>query len=113
MPARNLSGGNQQRLVARRETRIAERVLVAAYPSRGLDVGAIETLLALIARLRDEGKAVLLFSEELSELIELSDRIAVLFNGRIMGTLPTAEADVETLGLMMGGQRQDRSGRAP
>ncbi|GJE27845.1 ABC transporter ATP-binding protein [Methylobacterium organophilum] len=106
MPVRNLSGGNQQRLVARREVRIADRVLVAAYPSRGLDVGAIDTLLSLIAALRDEGKAVLLFSEELEELLELSDRIAVLFNGRIMGTVPAAEADIETLGLMMGGQRQ-------
>ena len=107
MPVRNLSGGNQQRLVARREIRISELVLVAAYPSRGLDVGAIDALLSFLARLRDEGKAVLLVSEDLEELLELSDRVAVLFSGRIMGTLPTAEADIETLGLMMGGRAME------
>ena len=104
MPVRNLSGGNQQRLVARREIRIAERVLVAAYPSRGLDVGAIDTLLSYLAELRDRGRAVLLFSEELEEILELADRVAVLFEGRIMGVMPAAAADVETLGLMMGGR---------
>ena len=104
MPVRNLSGGNQQRLVARREIRVAERVLVAAYPSRGLDVGAIDTLLAYLAELRDQGKAVLLFSEELEEILELADRVAVLFAGRIMGVMPASEADVETLGLLMGGR---------
>ena len=107
MPVRNLSGGNQQRLVARREIRIADRVLIAAYPSRGLDVGAIDTLLSTLAASRDAGKAVLLFSEELEEILELADRVAVLFAGRIMGTVPAAEADVETLGLMMGGRRRD------
>jgi simple sugar transport system ATP-binding protein len=104
MPIRNLSGGNQQRLVARREIRVAERVLVAAYPSRGLDVGAIDTLLSYLAELRDRGRAVLLFSEELEEILALADRVAVLFEGRIMGVMPAAEADVETLGLMMGGR---------
>ncbi|WP_244472543.1 ABC transporter ATP-binding protein [Methylobacterium sp. Leaf89] len=104
MPVRNLSGGNQQRLVAGREIRIADRVLVAAYPSRGLDVGAIDTLLSYLAELRDRGRAVLLFSEELEEILELADRIAVLFAGRIMGVMPAAEADIETLGLMMGGR---------
>ncbi|WP_375465496.1 ABC transporter ATP-binding protein [uncultured Methylobacterium sp.] len=106
MPVRNLSGGNQQRLVARREIRVAGRVLVAAYPSRGLDVGAIDALLAYLAALRDQGRAVLLFSEELDEILELADRVAVLFSGRIMGVMPTAEADVERLGLMMGGRRE-------
>lgn len=104
MPVRNLSGGNQQRLVARREIRVAERVLVAAYPSRGLDVGAIDTLLSYLADLRDQGRAVLLFSEELEEILELADRVAVLFAGRIMGVMPASEADVETLGLLMGGR---------
>jgi simple sugar transport system ATP-binding protein len=104
MPARNLSGGNQQRLVARREMRIAERLLVAAYPSRGLDVGAINSMLRYLVELRDAGVAVALFSEELEELFNLADRLVVLYEGRIMGNFATAEADLETVGLLMGGQ---------
>ena len=104
MPVRNLSGGNQQRLVARREMRVANRVLVAAYPSRGLDVGAINTMLRYLVDLRDSGVAVLLISEELEELLNLSDRIAVMYEGRIVGTLPAAHADIEQIGLMMGGR---------
>ena len=88
MPVRNLSGGNQQRLVARREMRIAKRLLVAAYPSRGLDVGAINSMLRYLVELRDAGVAVVLFSEELEELFSLSDRLIVLYEGRIMGDFP-------------------------
>ena len=104
MPVRNLSGGNQQRLVARREMRVASRVLVAAYPSRGLDVGAINTMLRYLVELRDSGVAVLLVSEELEELLNLSDRIAILYEGRIMGVLDTDHADIDTIGLLMGGR---------
>jgi general nucleoside transport system ATP-binding protein len=106
MPLRNLSGGNQQRLVARREMRIAKKLLVAAYPSRGLDVGAINTMLRYFVELRDASVAVVLVSEELEELLNLSDRIAVIYEGRIMGTFKTEHADMETIGLLMGGQRQ-------
>jgi len=105
MPVRNLSGGNQQRLVARREMRIATRVLVAAYPSRGLDVGAAGTVLRQLIELRDSGVAVVLISEDLDELLSLSDRIAVLHEGRIMGIVPGEAANIDTLGLMMGGRR--------
>jgi simple sugar transport system ATP-binding protein len=104
MPAGNLSGGNQQRLVARREMRIARRLLVAAYPSRGLDVGAINSMLRYLVELRDAGVAVVLFSEELEELFNLSDRLIVLYEGQIMGDFPIADADLETIGLLMGGQ---------
>ncbi len=104
MPVRNLSGGNQQRLVAGRERRIAGRVLVAAYPTRGLDVGAVAALHAALHRLAAEGRGVVLISEELDELLEHADRIAVLFAGRIAGLLPAAEADPERLGLLMSGQ---------
>jgi ABC-type uncharacterized transport system ATPase subunit len=104
MPARNLSGGNQQRLVARREMRIAKRLLVAAYPGRGLDVGAINSMLRYLVELRDAGVAVVLFSEELEELFTLSDRLVVVYEGRIMGDFPIVEADLETVGLLMGGQ---------
>ncbi|MBU2935573.1 MULTISPECIES: ABC transporter ATP-binding protein [Pacificibacter] len=107
MPARNLSGGNQQRLVARREMRIAEKILIAAYPSRGLDVGAINTMMRYFIELRDQGVAVVLISEELEELMNFSDRIAVMFHGEIMGIIPTKDADVEQIGLMMGGTRQE------
>ncbi|RWR49408.1 ABC transporter ATP-binding protein [Sinirhodobacter ferrireducens] len=105
MPARNLSGGNQQRLVARREMRIASKVLVAAYPSRGLDVGAINTMMRYFTELRDAGVAVVLVSEELEELLTLADRIAVMFHGEIMGVVPAEGADIEAIGLMMGGRR--------
>ncbi|MCQ8239727.1 ABC transporter ATP-binding protein [Acetobacteraceae bacterium KSS12] len=104
IPARNLSGGNQQRLVAERETRISHRLLVAAYPTRGLDVGAVAALHAAMHRLRARGVAVVLISEEIEELLDHADRIAVLCAGRISGILPVAEADPEKLGLLMSGQ---------
>ncbi|TIW83717.1 MAG: ATP-binding cassette domain-containing protein, partial [Mesorhizobium sp.] len=104
MPVRNLSGGNQQRLVARREMRIAHKVLVAAYPSRGLDVGAINTMLRYIVELRDAGAGIVLISEDLEELLNLSDRIAVLYEGRLMGALDNDKIDVEQIGLLMGGR---------
>jgi simple sugar transport system ATP-binding protein len=112
MPIRNLSGGNQQRLVARREMRIAERILVAAYPSRGLDVGAINTMLRYIVELRDAGAGVILISEELEELLNLSDRIAVLYEGRIMGILENDQLDIDEIGLMMGGRSRISAGEA-
>ncbi|MBB2155380.1 ABC transporter ATP-binding protein [Gluconacetobacter diazotrophicus] len=112
MPIRNLSGGNQQRLVARREIRIARRVLVAAYPSRGLDIGAIATVLRYLTDLRDQGVAIVLVSEDLEELLNVADRIGVLFHGRLMATIDAATADMETLGLLMGG-RAGRPDSAP
>src|SRR5258708_17275642 len=105
MPVRNLSGGNQQRLVARRGMRIAGKVLVAAYPSRHLDVGAINTMMRYFVELRDAGVGVILISEELEELLNLSDRIAVMFHGEIMGLVETASTGIEQIGMLMGGQR--------
>lgn len=109
MPVRNLSGGNQQRLVARREMRIASNVLIAAYPCRGLDVGAIEAMMRYFTELRDAGAGVVFVSEELEELVRLSDRIAVMFHGEIMGVMNSSEFDIEAIGLMMGGQRRPSS----
>ncbi len=103
LAARNLSGGNQQRLVAEREMRVARRLLVAAYPTRGLDVGAVTALHARMRRLRAAGAAIVLISEEIDELLEQADRIAVLFRGRISGILPARTADAERLGLLMSG----------
>jgi len=105
MPVRNLSGGNQQRLVARREMRIANRLLIAAYPSRGLDVGAINTMMRYFVELRDAGVAVVVISEELEELLNISDRIAVMFHGEIMGIVDTASTDIEAIGMLIGGRR--------
>ena len=104
MPIRNLSGGNQQRLVARREMRIASKVLIAAYPSRGLDVGAINTMLRYIVELRDQGAGIILISEELEELLNLSDRIAVLYEGKIMGIIDNDQPNIDEIGLLMGGR---------
>ncbi|ATN35676.1 heme ABC transporter ATP-binding protein [Rhizobium sp. ACO-34A] len=104
MPIRNLSGGNQQRLVARREMRVASKILVAAYPSRGLDVGAINTMLRYIVELRNAGAGIVLISEELEELLNLSDRIAVLYEGKIMGIVENDNVDIEEIGLLMGGR---------
>jgi simple sugar transport system ATP-binding protein len=109
MPVGNLSGGNQQRLVARREMRIASKVLIAAYPSRGLDIGAINTMMKYFVELRDAGVGVILISEELEELLNLSDRIAVMFQGAVMGVVETSSATIEAIGMMMGGQRMPSS----
>lgn len=106
MPVRNLSGGNQQRLVARREMRIATRALVAAYPTRGLDVGAIDTMLRYLIEMRDAGVGVLLISEDLKEVLSIADRVVVLFKGRIMGGFAAGEADMEQIGLLMGGKTE-------
>ncbi len=103
-PFRSLSGGNQQRVVLARELSRSPVVLVAAQPTRGLDVGAIEYMTARIRDVAAAGVGVLLISTELEEIIELSDRIAVIHRGRIVGEMARAEVDLERLGLMMGGQ---------
>ena len=102
-PFRNLSGGNQQRLVVTREARIASSVLIATYPTRGLDVGAVGDLQELLIGLRERGVGVVLISEELEELLSLSDRIAVLFKGRLSPAFERDELDHERLGLLLGG----------
>ncbi len=79
------------------------QILVAMQPTRGLDVGAIEGVQELLINRRDEGCAILLVSEELDELMRLSDRIAVMYEGEIVGVMKGEEADIQTLGLMMTG----------
>lgn len=103
LPARSLSGGNQQKLVIAREMSRAFTVLLAAQPTRGVDVGAIEFIHAELRRARDEGKAILLVSAELREVLALSDRIAVMYGGRFVTVLPRAEASDEVLGPWMMG----------
>jgi simple sugar transport system ATP-binding protein len=102
-PMWSLSGGNQQRVVLARELAMQPRVLVAAQPTRGLDVGAIEYIGERLRAAAESGVAVLLISSELEEILELSHRIAVMHRGRIVGEMPRAETDLERLGLLMGG----------
>jgi len=98
-----LSGGNKQKLIVGREFSGEIKFLIAAQPTRGIDIGAIEFIHKSIIRKRDEGAAVLLVSAELDEIIGLADRIAVLFEGKIVATLDAAEADREQIGLLMAG----------
>ena len=106
--ARKLSGGNLQKVILAREISAQPRLMVAMQPTRGLDVGAIEGIQKLLLEQREAGTAILLISEELDELLDLSDRIAVLYDGRIMGVLDAAEADIHEIGLMMTGTSMDR-----
>ena len=99
----NLSGGNQQKVIVAREFSRPLKLLVAAQPTRGLDVGSIEYIHKRIVAKRDEGTAVLIVSTELEEVLSLGDRIAVMFQGRITDILDPAEATPERLGLLMGG----------
>jgi len=107
--ARAYSGGNAQKLIVARELERDPTVLVLAQPTRGVDIGAIEFIHRQIVRARDMGLAVLLISADLNEVLSLSDRIAVMFEGRIMGEVPADEADVDTLGLMMAGAKRDEA----
>ncbi|RME48994.1 MAG: ABC transporter ATP-binding protein [Chloroflexi bacterium] len=102
-PAKNLSGGNIQKLILARELSREPRVLVAAQPTRGVDIGATEYIHRRLIEQRNQGTAILLISEDLDEIQSLSDRIAVMYEGEIVGEVPAEEADVEELGLMMAG----------
>ena len=102
-PARALSGGNQQKIVVAREMGRNFSVLLAAQPTRGVDVGAIEFIHAQLRAARDAGKAVLLVSADLTEVLALSDRIAVMYGGRFVAVLPRAKSTEEVLGRYMTG----------
>jgi ABC-type uncharacterized transport system ATPase subunit len=99
-----LSGGNQQKLVAARELARQPRVLLAEHPTRGLDVAATEYVRSQLLMERDRGTAILLISAELNELLSLSDRILVMFDGQIVGEVVPGETSVERIGLMMAGK---------
>ncbi len=101
--AGQLSGGNQQRLVARREALAAQRLLVAAHPTRGLDVNAAQEVRSTLLDKRDSGCAVLLISDDLDEVLLMSDRVAVMYEGRVMAVFDASEADREQIGLLMAG----------
>jgi ABC-type uncharacterized transport system ATPase subunit len=103
LPAGSLSGGNQQKLVVARELSREPVLLVAAQPTRGVDIGAIEFIHRSLIAQRDGGCAILLVSADLSEILSLSDRIAVIYGGRIVGTVDAAQVDEKRLGMMMTG----------
>jgi simple sugar transport system ATP-binding protein len=100
---RDLSGGNQQKLLIARELAGEPAAIVAVHPTRGVDVGASEAIHNVLRAQRQRGAATLLISEDLEELLALSDRIAVMYEGRVMGTVSAQEAEAESLGLMMAG----------
>ena len=103
LAAKNFSGGNQQKLVLAREIERNPDLLLIGQPTRGVDIGAIEFIHKQIVALRDQGKAILLISVELEEILSLSDRVAVMFDGHIMGERAVGDTDEKELGLLMAG----------
>jgi simple sugar transport system ATP-binding protein len=104
--AKNLSGGNIQKVVIARELSRQPRVILAAQPTRGLDIGATEYVRQQLIEQRKAGTAILLISEDLDEILALSDRIAVIYEGQIMDILPREQATPEKLGLLMAGVKE-------
>ena len=107
LAAKNFSGGNQQKIVCAREIEKNPDLLLIGQPTRGVDIGAIEFIHRQIVALRDAGKAILLVSVELDEIMSLSDRIAVMFDGRIMGERLPSETDEADLGMLMAGMMKE------
>jgi len=105
--ANSLSGGNQQKLVVARELDKAPKILLAVHPTRGVDVGATEFIHKQIVSARDKGCAVLLVSTELDEIMALSDRIGVIYDGVILGEMDRKDANLETIGLLMAGKKDE------
>jgi len=103
---RTLSGGNIQKVLLARALAFNPKVVIASQPTRGLDVGATEYVRAKLLEQRNQGTAVLMISEDLDEVMTLSDRIAVIYEGAIMGVVNAGEARVEQLGLMMAGAKE-------
>ncbi|MFP7169185.1 ABC transporter ATP-binding protein [Terribacillus halophilus] len=108
--ARALSGGNQQKAIIGREIDRNPDLLIAAQPTRGLDVGAIEFIHKRLIEQRDQGKAVLLVSFELDEILNVSDRIAVMFDGKIIAVVDPKETNEQELGLLMAGSKLEKEG---
>jgi general nucleoside transport system ATP-binding protein len=103
LPAKSYSGGNAQKIIVARELERKPKVLVASQPTRGVDIGAIEFIHGQLVKARDQGLGVLLVSADLGEVMSLSDRILVMYEGAIVGEVPGSEATEEKLGLMMAG----------
>jgi general nucleoside transport system ATP-binding protein len=108
-PAGSLSGGNQQKVQLARELTRPAKLIVAEQPSQGVDIGAIEAIHRMLVAMRDEGRAVFVVSADLDELLSLSDRILVMYRGRIAGEFAAPHADVGRIGLLMGGHASHSS----
>lgn len=106
-----LSGGNQQKVVVARELNKENKFIIAAQPTRGVDIGAIEMIHNTILHERTKGKAILLVSAELSEIMALSDRIGVMYSGKIVGVLDRKDATIEELGVLMAGGKLENGGK--
>ncbi len=109
-PARGLSGGNQQKVVVAREVDIGKKVIIFDQPTRGLDLGAIDHVHKTILAERDRGKCILLISTELSEIFALSDRIGVIYNGKLLRIMDREQATVQRTGLLMAGIENGENG---
>jgi simple sugar transport system ATP-binding protein len=109
-PAQSLSGGNAQKAVVSREMGYDSPFLLAAQPTRGVDIGSIETIRAELNKARERGTAILLISSDLEEILALSDRIAVMYEGRITGILKRSEANEKNVGLLMTGHSEEDYG---
>ena len=105
--ARSLSGGNQQKLIIGREVSLNPDLLIAVQPTRGLDVGAIEYVHKSLIRQRDAGKAILLISFELDEVMNVSDKIGVIYKGKIQDEFLQGEKNENEIGLLMAGGRSE------
>jgi simple sugar transport system ATP-binding protein len=110
--ASTLSGGNQQKVIVAREFSRPIEVLIASQPTRGLDVGSIEYIHNRIIQKRDEGTAILVVSSELDEILALSDRIAVMYRGKIMEIVEASKVDKEYLGLLMAGIEASKAAKS-
>lgn len=112
VPMGSLSGGNQQKVIVAREVDMGHNVIIFDQPTRGLDLGAINYVHKTILAEKEKGKSVLLVSTELSEIFALSDRIAVMYKGKIMGIYKNGELTTEKIGLLMAGYQPDKEGEA-
>jgi len=105
--ASSLSGGNAQKVVVAREVDADGKLLIAAQPSRGVDIGAIESVQSVLNGEKGKGKGILLVSADLEEILRLSDRIYVMYEGRITGSMSIEEATREKVGLLMMGRGEE------
>ena len=112
-PLKNLSGGNIQKLIMARELSRRPDALIAAQPTRGVDIGATEYIHQRLLAQREAGTAILLISEDLDEIQTLSDRIAIMYEGKIIGIVERGKATIEQIGLMMAGISMDEAMQKP
>jgi len=106
VPAKNLSGGNLQKVILARELSRKPKLMIANQATRGLDVGATEFMRNQLMQQRDKGMGILLISEDLDEIMMMSDRIAVIYEGNIVGLMPHEKARIKEIGLMMAGVKK-------